>query len=120
MSDDAPAFWNAFVAVFGVDFTSSVRKLLCAWHVLRSWQRNKNKFSPTGEHPLNPAAIHYSLVLLMRQPTRELFEQKLSILEQILAPHPEFWDYFSSTYLKDDVRIFSWAYFAREGTYVRM
>ncbi|GFX09648.1 uncharacterized protein TNCV_2186441 [Trichonephila clavipes] len=38
MSDDDPAFCNAWSRVFGeVEFT-----LLCSWHVSRSWNRNLN------------------------------------------------------------------------------
>ncbi|GFV83681.1 putative zinc finger transcription factor protein 17 [Trichonephila clavipes] len=38
MSDDDPAFCNAWSRVFGeVEFT-----LLCIWHVSRSWNRNLN------------------------------------------------------------------------------
>nr|XP_042897932.1 uncharacterized protein LOC107450172 [Parasteatoda tepidariorum] len=38
MSDDAPAYYNAWVNVFGeCDF-----HLLCSWHVKRAWKKNLN------------------------------------------------------------------------------
>ncbi|GFT88400.1 putative zinc finger transcription factor protein 17 [Trichonephila clavipes] len=36
MSDDDPAFWNAWQRVFG----DVIYNLLCSWHVSRSWNRN--------------------------------------------------------------------------------
>ncbi|GFX63196.1 uncharacterized protein TNCV_3895211 [Trichonephila clavipes] len=38
MSDDDPAFWNAWQRVFG----DVKYNLLCSWHVSRSWNRNLN------------------------------------------------------------------------------
>ncbi|KAH7944952.1 hypothetical protein HPB49_002782 [Dermacentor silvarum] len=39
MSDDAPAFYNAWKAVMG----SADRQLLCAWHVDKNWRENIRK-----------------------------------------------------------------------------
>ena len=36
MSDDADQFFNAFKAVFG---STGTKKVLCAWHIDRSWRR---------------------------------------------------------------------------------
>ncbi|XP_050065717.1 uncharacterized protein LOC126554715, partial [Aphis gossypii] len=44
MSDDAPAFYNAWVNVMG----PATHKLLCTWHIDRNWRQNLNKI--TGGH----------------------------------------------------------------------
>ena len=36
MSDDADQFFNAFRVVFG---STGTKKILCAWHIDRSWRR---------------------------------------------------------------------------------
>ena len=36
MSDDAQQYWNAWSSVYGANHT---KKLLCTWHVDRSWRR---------------------------------------------------------------------------------
>lgn len=41
MSDDAPAFYNAWVIVMG----PVEHRLLCTWHVDRNWRENLNKIS---------------------------------------------------------------------------
>ncbi|KAE9523181.1 hypothetical protein AGLY_016414 [Aphis glycines] len=41
MSDDEPAFYNAWCSVMG--FTN--KQLLCTWHILRNWVKNLNKIN---------------------------------------------------------------------------
>jgi len=45
MSDDAPAFYNAWVAVMG----PAEHRLLCTWHVDRNWRDNLSKISGGSE-----------------------------------------------------------------------
>jgi hypothetical protein len=42
MSDDAPAYWNAFKSAFGCNET---KQLLCSWHVDRNWRKKLNTIS---------------------------------------------------------------------------
>jgi hypothetical protein len=37
MTDDAPAFYNAFANYFD---TSETKRLICMWHVERNWKKN--------------------------------------------------------------------------------
>jgi len=45
MSDDAPAFYNAWVGVIG----PAEHRLLCTWHVDRNWRDNLRKISGGSE-----------------------------------------------------------------------
>ncbi|GFY25682.1 uncharacterized protein TNCV_3060151 [Trichonephila clavipes] len=55
MSDDDPAFWNAWQRVFG----DVKYNLLCSWHVSRSWNRNlsSKKFPCTVENVSNETTL---------------------------------------------------------------
>jgi len=45
MSDDAPAFYNAWSTVMG----SVTHRFLCTWHIDRNWRQNLNKISGGSE-----------------------------------------------------------------------
>lgn len=37
MSDDSPAFWNAYCKYFN---TTNTKHLLCSWHVMKNWKKH--------------------------------------------------------------------------------
>jgi len=45
MTDDAPAFYNAWVATMG----PVEHRLLCTWHVDKNWRQNVSKTSDGSE-----------------------------------------------------------------------
>jgi len=46
MSDDSPAYFNAWAETFGAGKT---RKLLCIWHVKRNWSKKIGRCSENKE-----------------------------------------------------------------------
>jgi len=59
MSDDYPAFYNAWIAIM----PAPANHILCAWHVLHSWERN--------------------FKLIRDNELREQVKQKLSVIMKI-------------------------------------
>ncbi|XP_026464645.1 uncharacterized protein LOC113367234 [Ctenocephalides felis] len=108
MTDDAPAYFNAWSSVMGVP----QHKLLCSWHVSRSWKRSvSNK--------------------ILNREKREVIYQKLIELKMILD-EDDFWSnlnsYLNELEKDDDAKLFvkyfkkfyysratTWAYCYRKG-----
>ncbi|XP_065202635.1 uncharacterized protein LOC135832989 [Planococcus citri] len=64
MSDDAPAFINAWEKVMGMP----KRRLLCLWHVHRNWTLNQSKINNPKKQKL--------IMTLLRSMSEELDEEK--------------------------------------------
>jgi len=71
MSDDAPAFYNAWSGVMG----SVTHQLLCSWHVNKNWQENLNKVSGGPE---KKKLVSQTLRVLMHQTSVQDFQNHLS------------------------------------------
>lgn len=69
MTDDFPAFYNAWEEVMG----SPCNRLLCSWHVLRSWTKNLSKIKDSDAR----TKCYDSLKMLMRETDEETFEVQL-------------------------------------------
>lgn len=93
MSDDAPQYWNAWSSVYG---TNQTRKLLCIWHVDRSWRRALQRHVHEKSEQV---AIYHSLRVLLNE--KEIVEFRL-LLQQFMSilstSQPHFYEYFKSHY----------------------
>ncbi|XP_069676181.1 uncharacterized protein [Periplaneta americana] len=106
MSDDAPAFYNAWCEVMG----PAENQLLCSWHVLRSWQQNMNKIVNKEKRSL----VWKTLKVLQKEVDQNSFNLSVSnILRDLLedVETAKFGDYFRKTYCN---RIEKWAYCHRQ------
>ncbi len=59
MSDDAEQFYSAWIAVF-----NKPRKLLCTWHIDRSWRR---AISTMVKDQMNEVSLYHILRTLMEE-----------------------------------------------------
>lgn len=107
MSDDAPAFFNAWSAVFGVGGT---RKLLCSWHIAKNWSLNVKK---KIESPVHRTVIAHHLYVLLKEQDEKTFRENInSFLLGLETTEPEFFEYFLNNYC-DESRLVQWAAWAR-------
>ena len=93
MSDNAEQYFTSWKGVFGAEGTT---KLLCAWHVDRSWRNALKEHVATTQARLE--IYHHLRVLLMENEEsnfRVLLPQFLSSLEQ---DETNFCSYFKSHY----------------------
>ena len=103
MSDDAENFYNAWKCVFTV---SKTKKLLCAWHVDRSWRKGLQKYIDTTSEQAN---IYHHLRVLLNETEINSFHQRLQQLVSWLSERTElngFLEYFQKEYCK---RVEQWA-----------
>lgn len=103
MSDDAPAFYNAWSSVMG----AVTHKLLCTWHIDRNWRQNLNKISGVTE---KKAIVYKTLRVLLQQTSVEDFQTyHVQVLEDLLNDNDTklFGEYFKRHYSN---RPESWAY----------
>lgn len=101
MSDDAEQFFTAWQAVYGA---SSCQKLLCAWHIDRSWRRALKDF--VSEYKTRLEIYHHLRVLIQEQTEPEfrvLLQQFLVLVEETV---PKFAEYFKTCYC---TRLTQWA-----------
>lgn len=108
MSDDAPAFYNAWVAVMG----DVENKLLCTWHIDRNWRQNLNKIRGGSD---KKALVYKTLRVLLQVTSVDEFHVCLnSTLKQLSEDDDtkHFGEYFKSHYAN---RPESWAYCYRLG-----
>lgn len=94
MSDDAEQYYTAWCGVFGV--TSKPKKLLCAWHVDRAWQKAIHEHVTGAEQKLE--VYHMLQVLRMESSVTDfqvLLSQAISYFEKNC---PRFCEYMRSTY----------------------
>ena len=97
MSDDADNFYNAWKSVFTI---TSTKKLICAWHVDRSWRRSLQKHINTVSE--QASVYHYLLVLLTEKDVNS-FHQTLQQFISWLNDREEldsFRHYFQKEYSK--------------------
>lgn len=101
MSDDADQYFNAWKAVFGAIGTN---KLLCAWHIDRSWRHGLKDHILGKEEQIN---MYHHLCALLTE--REESNFRL-ILQEVLTYannyHPKFHTYFKNNYCS---RLQQWA-----------
>lgn len=71
MSDDVPAFWNAFSFVFQCPNTPL---LLCTWHVDKNWRQNLKKKIKDGEIQ---ATVYKALCVLRLEQDKTKFKTML-------------------------------------------
>ncbi len=79
MSDDAEQYFNAWKNVFN---TENTKKILCAWHVDRSWRRNLKNVSDTSMQ----TEVYHQLCMLLQE-REESLSRPASDLEK-LQPAP--------------------------------
>jgi len=106
MSDDEPAFYNAWNCVMG----SVEKQLLCTWHVLRNWSKNLNKIHSHDKKTI----VFKTLKALLHETDEKAFSAELSqVISQLLndADTEDFGKYFISTY---STRVEKWAFFNRQ------
>ena len=107
MSDDADAYHNAWSSIF----TKPVRKLLCSWHVDRSWRRKLNELIKDKDQQVE---VYAALKSLQNEPSeckfRRSLQQFLAWLKGISKPMAS---YFEKEYAS---RPREWATCFREGT----
>ncbi len=105
MSDDAPQFYNAWISVFG---NHSTQKLLCAWHVDRSWRTALRDTIPSTEHQME---VYHHLQSLLHEieegKFRALLQRFLSLVQHKTY---RFYTYFKTHYCS---RIEQWASYNR-------
>jgi hypothetical protein len=109
MSDDDPAFYNAWERVMG----AAQRRLLCTWHVDKNWRKNLHeKVHSTREEK---AMIYKALRVLLQETNPEQFVTTLQqFIHELLSDEStnEFGRYFQKTYAS---RTDMWAYCYRVG-----
>lgn len=96
MSDDAPAFWNAWVNTMS---PTPQYHLLCKWHVDNNWRKNLKKIA--GSQNIK-AYIYKTLRVLLEEPNENLFEELLTSFLNKLEEEPtlhNFKAYFERTYV---------------------
>ena len=94
MSDDADQYYSAWVGVFGL----TPQKLLCTWHVDRSWRGHLNSIT---DKQLGQALYH-NLRVLLEEADKIRFEQLLNQTRKQLQASPEtasFLKYFDTYYV---------------------
>ncbi|XP_050064830.1 uncharacterized protein LOC126553754 [Aphis gossypii] len=103
MSDDAPAFYNAWVNVMG----PAEHRLLCTWHVDRNWRDNLSKISGGSE---KKSLVYKTLRVLLQMISIDEFKISLDqFINDLLADKDTeaFGSYFVQHYSK---RTEVWAY----------
>ncbi|KAE9523853.1 hypothetical protein AGLY_015741 [Aphis glycines] len=106
MSDDEPAFYNAWSNVMG----PVEKQLLCTWHVLRNWSKNLNKIHSHDKKTI----VFKTLKTLLHETDEKSFSAELShVINQLIndADTADFGKYFISTY---STRVEKWAFFNRK------
>ena len=106
MSDDAPAYYNAWQQCMG----PAAHQLLCSWHVDRSWRKNLFRINASIKKKL---MVYKTICVLMHETNETKFKQMLENTLKLLLEDEEtklFGVYFRDTYAK---RTQLWAYYAR-------
>jgi hypothetical protein len=96
---------NVWVSVFG-----PARKLLCVWHVDRSWRRALKENVASHEHQVE---TYHMLRTLMQEVDEVAFKRHLpSIMQHLAQIAPRFCNYFGPYCSRAD----EWAYCYHKGT----
>ena len=113
MTDDAEAFANAWTAIMG----PPAHRLLCVWHVDRSWRKNLPKIQ--GDAELK-ALVYKTLRVLLETNEKENFHQlQENFLKQLQEDSStrDFASYFEKHYA---TRPEMWAYCHRLGLHAHL
>ncbi|XP_050516483.1 uncharacterized protein LOC126891348 [Diabrotica virgifera virgifera] len=109
MSDDAPAFYNAWRHIMG----PAEHQLLCSWHVQRNFFQNLNKI--TGDNSKEKRSLVFKTLKVLQSETNEQkFSVGLKKFVDDLNSDPDtssFGNYFSKYYVG---RTQTWAYCYRK------
>ena len=107
MSDDADAYYNAWCSAF----SRPDRKLLCSWHVDRSWRRKLNEVLKDKEQQ---AEVYAALKNLQNETTESAFRRSLQqFLAWLKGISPPMASYFEKEYAS---RPREWGSCFREGS----
>ena len=107
MSDDAEQYFNAWKGVFGGNRT---RKVLCVWHIDRSWRKALHDHIKDKEEQIY---VYHSLCLLLQELDEPRFRVMLqSFLTHLYTNHKRFYIYFQNVYCS---RLQEWAACYRKG-----
>ena len=96
MSDDANNFNNAWKSVFTVNYT---QKLICAWHIDKSWRNGLQQHIST----ISKQADVYHLRVLLAERDITSFRQRLQQFISWLSDSEDLYDflqYFQKEYVK--------------------
>lgn len=108
MSDDAPAFYNAWCHVM----SPVLNRLLCTWHIDKNWRQNLSKINGTNE---KKALVYKTLRVLLQSTSIDDFNKSLNQVLSDLFEDPDtikFAEYFRAHYAN---RPECWAYCYRIG-----
>ena len=101
MSDDSDNFFNAWKGVFGEKVT---RKIICAWHLDRSWRKALAEHVKDKKEQIT---IYHILSMLLNERDEAKFRVELqSFLTYAETNHNGFYTYFDSNYC---TRLKQWA-----------
>ena len=101
MSDDSDNFFNAWKGIFGEQRT---KKIICAWHVDRSWRKAITAHVKNKDDQIN---LYHILSILLYEKQEEDFRVILQeFLSYIQEKHTSFYTYFNSNYCN---RLQQWA-----------
>lgn len=93
MTDDAPQFYTAWRAVFG---NHDTKKILCAWHVDRSW---RNALREQISSKASQVEVYHQLRVLLHETKESHFRVLLQeVLTYIQKHHKKFYAYFNTRY----------------------
>ncbi len=110
MSDDAEQYYNAWKGVFKV---TNTRKILCTWHVHRSWRKSIHEHIKDKE---NQIQVYHSLCVLLQEKNEPEFRALLqSFLTYLHDNYNDFYNYFTTYYCG---RLSEWATCYRKGCIV--
>ena len=92
MSDDADNYFNAWKAVFGGGDT---KKILCAWHIDRTWRKALVETVRDKDH----IKIYHQLSILLNKRDEAKFRVTLqAFLTHLQTEHACFFAYFTTNY----------------------
>ena len=92
MSDDAQQFYNAWCMVYG----GSSSKLLCMWHVDRSWRKSLNEHVEDSQSRIE--IYHQLRVLLLEQNKAEFHLQLQRFMSHLHENYFRYYEYFKRIY----------------------
>jgi len=94
MSDDAQQYYTAWCTVFG----GTPPKLLCMWHVDRSWRKSLNEYIDSSQSRVE--IYHQLRVLLLEQNKTEFHMNLQRFMSYLHKNHFCYYEYFKRTYVK--------------------
>ena len=95
MSDDAQQYFTSWCTVFG----DTPSKLLCMWHVDRSWRKSLNDHVNNSQCRIE--IYHQLRVLLLEQNKTEFSLQLQRVMSHLHKNHFRYYEYFKKIMLED-------------------